>query len=123
MLTQTAVRNATWKTASTGSVPATALRPQGGPLDILGCADVLPSQSEDSICPATCSALSPETSTPSRLKRVAHADPHGKPRHDRGPVVAADRIAQPGRLEPAQRLIPAPERRLYTPDVPRPGGR
>src|SRR6516162_10689849 len=37
MLTQTAVRNATWNKASPGSVPPpTALRPQGGPLDMMG---------------------------------------------------------------------------------------
>ena len=45
MLTQTAVRNATWK-ASTGSVPPTAPRPQSGPHDMMGAQMSFPRNGE-----------------------------------------------------------------------------
>ena len=46
MLTQTAVRNATWKKAGTGSVPPTAPGPQSGPLDMMGAQMSFPRNAE-----------------------------------------------------------------------------
>ena len=46
MLTQTAIRSAPWKKASTGSVPPTAPRPQSGPLDMMGAQMSFPRNAE-----------------------------------------------------------------------------
>ena len=46
MLTQTAVRNASWNKASTGRVPPTAPGPQSGPLDMMGAQMSFPRNAE-----------------------------------------------------------------------------
>ena len=46
MLTQTAVRNASWKKTASGTVPPAAPQPQTGPLDLMGAQMSFPRNAE-----------------------------------------------------------------------------